>query len=70
MPPANLIQTAWLPIRRASGRGIIKPHDLTTNLATSPILDVDWPRADFRIACIEMLIGLLATAGPPANEED
>ena len=69
MPSANLVQTAWLPIRRAAGRGIIKPHELTADL-TNPILDLDWPRADFRIACLEMLIGLLATACPPANEED
>jgi CRISPR system Cascade subunit CasA len=70
MSPANLVQTAWLPVRRVSGRGVIKPPELTTALATNPIIDLDWLRADFRFACLEMLIGLLATACPPADEDE
>jgi CRISPR system Cascade subunit CasA len=69
MPPMNLLQTAWLPIRRVSGHAVIRPHELTADIATNPILDLAWPRADFRIAGLEMLIGLLATACPPEDDE-
>ena len=67
MPLANLVRDTWLPIRRDSGPGHIKLHELTTDFAADPILDLDWPRADFRIAGLEMLIGLLATACPPKD---
>lgn len=69
MPPINLLQAVWLPIRSASGHGVIRPHELTADIAVNPILDIAWPRPDFRIACFEMLIGLLATACPPEDDE-
>ena len=67
--PMNLLQSDWLPIRSASGHGVIRPHELTADIAVNPILDIAWPRPDFRIACFEMLIGLLATACPPEDDE-
>jgi CRISPR system Cascade subunit CasA len=69
MLPLNLLQAPWLPVRRASGRGRIGPHGLTDDLKGDAVLDLDWPRADFRIACLELLIGLLATACPPEDED-
>ena len=32
-----------------------------------PIIAIDWPRPDFRIATLELLIGLLALAAPPRD---
>jgi CRISPR system Cascade subunit CasA len=67
----NLLNQLWLPVRRLDGRGdSIRPADITSDIETNPVTAVDWPRADFRVACIEFLIGLIATACPPADDED
>jgi CRISPR system Cascade subunit CasA len=64
----NLLNDAWLPVRRSrSGADIIAPAQLTDQLDDDPVIALDWPRADFRIASLEFLIGLLATACPPAD---
>ena len=66
----NLLTDTWLPARRAGGGTLrIRPTDLTSNLDGDPIVSIDWPRPDFRLASLEFLIGLLATAHPPADEE-
>ncbi len=36
----------------------------------NPIVAIDWARADFRVATLEFLIGLLATACPPGSLKD
>jgi CRISPR system Cascade subunit CasA len=67
----NLLNQAWLPVRRLDGRrDSIRPADITSDIGTNPIVAIEWPRADFRVACIEFLIGLIATACPPADDED
>jgi CRISPR system Cascade subunit CasA len=64
----NLLNDAWIPVRRKhSGSGLISPPELTGALEADPVIALDWPRADFRIASLEFLIGLLATACPPAD---
>jgi CRISPR system Cascade subunit CasA len=65
---ANLLCVPWIPGHSRLGPVLIKPHDVTRELAQNPILDLAWPRADFRIACLEMLTGLLTTACPPEDE--
>jgi CRISPR system Cascade subunit CasA len=35
----------------------------------NPVVAIDWPRPDFRVAALEFLIGLLATACPPRDAE-
>jgi CRISPR system Cascade subunit CasA len=61
----NLLTDAWLPVRRSGGkRAVIRPAQLT-EAQDDPIVALDWPRADFRIACLEFLVGLLATAAAP-----
>ena len=56
-------------MRTLSGRRIrIRPCDLTADLATDPVVDIDWPRPDLRMGQIEFLIGLLATLAAPAGE--
>jgi CRISPR system Cascade subunit CasA len=65
----NLIHDAWLPARRADAAcSTIRPADLTSDLAVNPVVALDWPRADFQLAALEFLIGLLATACPPTDE--
>lgn len=69
--PFSLINDSWLPVRRAhSGAAIIRPSQITENIAADPVIAIDWPRADFRLASLEFLIGLLALACPPAGRRD
>src|SRR5713226_2321505 len=65
----NLIATPWIPVIRATGRrDRMRPADLTDEIDSDPILDVDFPRADFRCAALEFLIGLLTIACPPFDD--
>jgi CRISPR system Cascade subunit CasA len=65
----NLITAAWLPAIRASGRrDRIRPAGLTDGIDADPIVDLDLPRADFRCATLEFLIGLLTVACPPRDD--
>lgn len=62
----NILTDPWLPARRRSGaRDTIRPAQITES--HDPVMALDWPRADFRIAGLEFLIGLLATACPPTS---
>ncbi len=62
----SVIETRWIPVRLFDDRlASMQP----TELAASDIYDLDWSRADFRFACLEFLIGLLATACPPEDQE-
>ncbi|MGD7070501.1 type I-E CRISPR-associated protein Cse1/CasA [Acetobacter sp. AAB5] len=66
--PLNLISEAWLPVSHKSGAcSIIRPAQIVEGLEDDPIVGFAWPRADFRIASFEFLIGLVATACPPAD---
>ena len=70
MPAASLLESDWLPVLRSgSSNSWMKPHEVTVDLHGNPVIDLAWPRADFRIACFELLIGLLATACPPEDDE-
>jgi len=63
----NLVSDVWLPVLRRSGlRDIIRPSQIVA-MPDDPVTALDWPRADFRIACLEFLIGLLATAAAPTS---
>ncbi len=69
--PFNLLHEPWLPVQRRDGRREwIAPAQITDDLQRNPVVDVDWPRPDLRVATYEFLIGLLATACPPADEEE
>ncbi len=66
--PFNLITHSWLPLRRRSGaRSVVRPAEIVDRQAQDPFVAVDWPRADFRVATLEFLIGLLAVARPPVG---
>jgi CRISPR system Cascade subunit CasA len=65
----NLISASWLPVIRASGRrDRIQPARLTDDIDADPVVDLDFPRADFRCAALEFLIGLLTVACPPSDD--
>ena len=67
----NLIAACWLPVMRRDGqRERVRPADITSRITENPVVAIDWPRPDFRIACIEFLIGLIATACPPGRDEE
>lgn len=69
--PLNLLTTPWLPVLRRSGaKSTIRPSQLTDRIQDDPVVALDWPRADFRVAALEFLIGLLSTAYPPAEHND
>lgn len=63
----NLIIDPWIPVRRSDGGPrVIRPDQI----ADPGVVFPDWPRADLNIACLELLIGLVFLADPPANATD
>jgi CRISPR system Cascade subunit CasA len=54
-------------IRRRTGRCVIRPDQITEFHANDPVIAIDWPRPDLRIATMELLIGLLTTSCPPED---
>ena len=66
----SLLDEKWLPVQRLrSGFQLIRPSDLTDSIEDDPVLAPIWGRADFDAATRELLIGLLATACPPADHD-
>lgn len=65
--PLCLLTDPWLPVRRRSGaRDTVAPPAIAATEA-DPIVALDWPRPDFRMAGLEFLTGLLTLACPPRN---
>ena len=63
----NLVTDAWIPVvDRDGARRVIAPWQM----ADEAIQRLDWPRADLNIACLELLIGLVFLADPPADIRD
>lgn len=67
----SLLVSPWLPVRRANGASDwISPAELTNKTKDGAILAFAWPRPDFDLAAHEFMIGLLAVACPPRDEDD
>ncbi|MDO5632327.1 MAG: type I-E CRISPR-associated protein Cse1/CasA [Paracoccus sp. (in: a-proteobacteria)] len=64
--PLNLITDPWIPVVTDAGHRTVAPWEI----ADCAILRTDWPRADMNIACLELLVGLVAMADPPADDND
>lgn len=63
----NLIEDPWIAVRLRDGsRCAIAPWEMTRPDVVAP----DWSRPDFDIACLELLIGLVYLADPPADVAD
>ncbi len=62
----NLLRDPWLPVVMHDGsRRTIAPWQIVD----PDIAALDWPRMDFNIACLELLIGLILLADPPEDDE-
>lgn len=67
----NLIQDAWIPVRRKNGEKLsIAPWQITEGTGQSEIIELAAPRPDFNGALIQFLIGLVQTACPPKNPRE
>jgi len=68
----NLVGDPWVPVRRSSGAvDTIAPWEITRGIdEDNPFVGFAWPRADFDGAAHEFLIGLLATASAPADDDE
>ena len=65
----NLIEEAWIPIRRSSGRvERIAPWQIAE--AADPPLRIESPRPDFDAALLEFLIGLVQTVFTPKDSTE
>lgn len=63
----NLITDSWIPVRDRTGNiRHIAPWQMADPDLQWPV----WPRVDLEIACLELLIGLLLLADPPADADD
>ncbi len=63
----NLIEDPWIAVRLRDGsRRTIAPWQMAEPEVVAP----DWSRPDFDIACLELLIGLVYLADPPADVSD
>lgn len=64
----NIISDFWIPVRRRSGRvESIRPADIADQ--NDPAMALMWPRPDFNLACLELLIGLVYAAMPPEDDD-
>ena len=63
----NLVRDAWIPVLLSDGtRRTIAPWQI----ADADIVALDWPRMDFNIACLELLIGLVFLVDPPEDVDE
>ncbi|MGH6680215.1 MAG: type I-E CRISPR-associated protein Cse1/CasA [Bradyrhizobium sp.] len=45
----DLVSASWLPVIRSSGRRErVRPAEISDRIESDPIVDLDFPRADFR----------------------
>ncbi len=63
-PNLNLLTESWLTVRRTAG-AVAKIH--VREIGSPDIIDIVAPRADFRGALYQLLIGLLQTAFTPED---
>ena len=62
----NLVNDAWIPAYTVEGARRIRAWEI----ADAGVEWVDWGRGDLDLGCLELLIGLVLIADPPANETD
>ena len=62
----NIISDPWIPALRGGERVVIRPDQI----AEPGVSTLVWERADFRLACLELLIGLVSMADPPGDDAE
>ncbi len=62
----NLLRDCWIPVLRYGEVITIRP----IQIAEPGITDLAWPRPDFNLACLELLIGLVSMTCPPEDDVD
>ena len=62
----NLLADPWIPVLRDGETVNIRPDQI----AEAGVVRLAWPRADFNLACLELLIGLVSMTDPPADDDD
>ena len=66
MTNLNLMNDAWIMVRREGGPDVIRPDQIVED----DVLHSDWPRPDLNLACLELLVGLVYMAAPPTDARD
>ena len=61
-----LLSDAWIPVLRDGETIVIRPDQV----ADAGVSALAWPRPDFNLACLELLIGLVSMADPPRDDAD
>lgn len=64
--PLHLLSDSWIPVLRDRETDTIRPDQI----AEPGVGRLAWHRADFNLACLEFLIGLVSMADPPKHEAD
>lgn len=68
--PINLINDAWIPIRRASGeRAKVRPADIAATPGPDAPMELDAARPDYDGALIQILVGMFQCFLPPVDED-
>lgn len=62
----NLLTEPWIPVLRGDRPDIIRPDQIAEK--EDPVTALAWPRPDFNLACLELLIGLLYLAASPETQ--
>ena len=67
----NIISDAWIPVRRRSGRlDTIRPSGITSDIETDAVVAVAWPRPELNGATLQLLVGILSSAGMAADHAE
>jgi len=65
----NLIKDRWIPaIRRDGTRDVISIAQIADT--ENPVITINYARADFRAASLELIIGILAIAKQPQDNDE
>ncbi len=65
----NLLNDKWIQVKRKNGEvEKITPYEITDQIDSNPIIEIITPRADFKGALYQFLIGLFQTIYAPKNE--
>ena len=62
----NLLRDRWIPVRQYGEVVMVSPD----RIAAPGVSELAWPRPDFNLACLELLIGLVSLTYPPEDDAE